>query len=529
MRTGANARKLAPPSPETLGLDALPVPKESDSLRALLELGEHLDPWAGPSPRVFATGLTEAVSRTTLEIQIEEEWLGSVSDGCERPRDYLRHEEEVERIDRVRRIASGAAAHLGAHPEHWERRRLGTVEPRAILARRLDEELDIYENRVLAASVLETKVWVRRRIGQVNRARDRAERIDRLLKSALAHDRHWVVKRIANLAGHDVNWEGLQATANETLDGLHRLDRRLGRLLDSSLFRGLPRHLPRLGRLHETNVLANDVRYRRAVLMLKAVRKNSNRPHDESPEQWRARVEGAFQSFGNAVVRRSLEGLGFKAETPQRWVGRWGALEAQQFPDNVDIPEGVRLLDETGRILDLFLVPAEPNEDYCEAVKDRLQGRSRTALGAAHVVLFLDPSEDTAAPFFDDVQGVGSIGPQDLTSVERVGHFLWRWLAQGLVSSESTTFRHDCPMCGKSIDLKDPTQHGIGESGYWWSRCPSCKSTRWEARRCRTPGCRRLYPVLAVPEDEWTESLEASRDWWARPERGRYVCCYCGG
>src|SRR5690606_34456851 len=91
--------------------------------------------------------------------------LGALADACARPRSWLREENVVQPVARVRRPARDAIAHLSRHPEHVGSDGL-RVFPERVLASVQEEELDLYENRVLVS-------LVRRLLDRARRQRSR--------------------------------------------------------------------------------------------------------------------------------------------------------------------------------------------------------------------------------------------------------------------------------------------------------------------------------------------------------------------
>jgi hypothetical protein len=247
--------------------------------------------------------------------------------------------------------------------------------------------------------------------------------------------------------------------------------------------------------------------------MLKAVRNEMYQPDDESKEAKLGRMRHVFGLFGNAVVRRALESLGFQPEGAQRWSDARDVLRIDQQIDGVWLTRG----DGTRLEIQTVLLEAAPER---AALQQRVRALPLERPGLSRVFLCVDPQGQGNASVLDDELSIAAIGPHDLTSVERVGHLLWRWLAEDAVERSAEWFQRNCPMCSRTVEPEP------WENGGFRSRCKPCE-TVWEARVCDSARCGRPFPVLRVPDDVWSDDLQSSRDWWARPYEGRYQCTHC--
>jgi hypothetical protein len=255
----------APPTSGRFHPNALP---DEQDVEAVLQLGRALrEPeaakggwieWCGRSP--LAPGLEDAVKPRPLEDKIEHE-LHHLEEVCRRARTHIRLETERVLVSRARRIDPKAPAWLAAHTEDWEHRKIAGVQPHRILAQVREEEWNLYENRVAARLVDNLIVWLRRRISEVRRVLN--DIFARLAEHELstASTRHRL-KRISELWGEAWRVDQGKVVAEQTLKRLERLLFRLLRLMDSPLYRQVPRgaQVPRALRM--TNLLSNDANYR---------------------------------------------------------------------------------------------------------------------------------------------------------------------------------------------------------------------------------------------------------------------------
>ncbi|MCS6915432.1 MAG: hypothetical protein NZ890_19660 [Myxococcota bacterium] len=245
--------------------DALPDPQD---VEAIVQLGRALrDPaiahagwieWCGRSP--LAPRLEETVKAHPLLDQIDAE-LPHLEQVCHRPRTHIRLETERVAASQARRIDPHALTWLATHTEDWAHRQIAGIQPRRILAQVRQEEWNLYENRVAARLVDSLVAWLQRQIGQVRRVLE--DIFLRLVEHTFcAGGSRYRLRRISTLWGEAWSADHGKEVAEETLRRLERLLVRLRRLMDSPLYRNIPRgaQVPRA--LQMTNLFSHDAAYR---------------------------------------------------------------------------------------------------------------------------------------------------------------------------------------------------------------------------------------------------------------------------
>lgn len=130
----------------------------------LAEEATTLDDWLAMPPIIL--DVSDETEALPLEDAFERE-AGAVRTVCHRPYTRLRTVEETLPTSRVRSIAAGAAARLAARPEDWASHTLAGVRPRRLLARRSEEDADIYENRVAVAVLNVMRSHLQQRIAKL--------------------------------------------------------------------------------------------------------------------------------------------------------------------------------------------------------------------------------------------------------------------------------------------------------------------------------------------------------------------------
>jgi hypothetical protein len=244
-----------------------PLPDEQD-IEAVLQLGGWLMEmpaaqngwleWYEKSP--LAPGLEEAVKPHPLEDSIEEE-LHHLEQVCLKPRTHIRLETERVLVSRVRRVDPKAPMWLAAHTEDWEHRKISGVQPHRILAQVREEEWNIYENRVAVRLVDNLATWLRRRMSAVHRVlKDIFARLsDYQVSTAGTWHR---LRRISALWGEAWKADQGKEIAERTIKRLDRLLHRVLQLMDSPLYRSVPKGAQVPLSLKMTNLLSNDDNYR---------------------------------------------------------------------------------------------------------------------------------------------------------------------------------------------------------------------------------------------------------------------------
>jgi hypothetical protein len=303
----------------------LPDPADAENLRALAErvhallhAGAPPADWLGLPPLV--PGISDEVRLTGFERSLAER-LEHVRAVCRRPRSHLHTELETVPVARARRVPLRALSRLASHPEEWERRTLSGIRPRQVLAVVNDERLDIYENRIAARLVDLLLDRVARRIARVRR-------LVGLMQAGADYGAQggttWRGRRVYGLWGKMQIGETERALAEATLRVLLDLRAQLLPLLDSPLYRGVPRHARVAGALKHTNILAKDAHYREvAALWRECVRLGRARPltprqrYDQEQAQ-----AGDFSLFVRLLVVHALDACRFTLGTAgAAWAG----------------------------------------------------------------------------------------------------------------------------------------------------------------------------------------------------------------
>ena len=432
--------------------DALPDDQDAE---ALLQLGQALrDPdraksgwleWSGISP--LAPGLDEAVKPHPLEDRIEAE-IDHLAAVCRTPRTHIRRESERVLVARARRIARDAPARLASHTEDWEHRTIAGIRPRRILADIREERSDLYENRVAVRLVDDLVAWLRQRIANVRRIRNDVYTRMEKIRGSVSGTRHRA-HRIYALWGE--GWDNSPGeVADATLKRLEDLLYRLLGLMDSRLYKRVPRHTHAIGELRTTNLLANDPHYR-GVARLWHEWSRQAVPRALSPSELWKRYQDlhrGFDAWCMLVIVRACSQLRLDPVEDRD-------LESEIRPGNaIQLAQGLRIewdpagtitLADTneGRALLRFvpLIHGLESARTREAAEARVTPLVEAVADAAHWTVVLHPAIPGTPPH-DSLAGVGNppfpgtrgaidfvrVSPFSLDSIERVARAI-RWAA----------------------------------------------------------------------------------------------------
>lgn len=430
-------------------LDAASIRAVGHSLDALIARGGTWLDVLDISPLV--PGMSSRAEVQPFE-QLLHDNIGHLAEVCRRPRTHLRVEVERMAVSRARRSPAQAANFLAAHTEDWERPTLRSVIPKRILADVREEQFDIYENRIAARLVDHLMSYLRERIREVTRLLRVFE------QAAASHDgaaggSHWRQARVYKLWGEALHAGEAKRKAERTLSRLDQLLWKVSGLMDSVLYREVPRRASVSTTLTMTNILTDDGHYRRvAELWFEWAR--VGRQQSVSATAYFEEMQDlcrSFDAFALLLTLRALDQLGFEPSSPEQslasgqvevrsgrrlarlsWAADDGAISLQG--------EGV----ETLRIVPLCGSVAALDDDQIRSVladADAHAGR-----GAAVLLLYPSPPDaDTFEGIAPDLatrlrslsHEVGDAGrprvgflpvsPWDISSVERVARQL-RWV-----------------------------------------------------------------------------------------------------
>lgn len=276
----------------------------ADDFRA--ELSARLEGAALPIPTRHLRLSTEHDSLITeLESELLErlsiiEWL------CDSPHTELRFDSAVTPIDRSRRAARAAVAHLASHSEDWLRVTKRGPIPKNLLSQFREEEVAIYENRMVSTLVDGCIEWLVQTehilTEKVGAEKDRLDLRNVAYFQRFERLGHW----LDEADGH-TELEKLAQRRQVVEDLLRSLI-----ALDASVLREGTRAAAPVDGLHITNLLSNEGRYRQMVELWYVWLRQITRDSDEmlsEEDRWRRRFRD-LDAYCRLLATRSLEEVG---------------------------------------------------------------------------------------------------------------------------------------------------------------------------------------------------------------------------
>jgi hypothetical protein len=387
--------------------------------------------------------------------------LGYLHRVCTRPRLHLKSEQERVPTSRARRLDNHATAYLAAHTEDWEARTVLGVQPKRLLATIIEDQWDIYENRVAVRLVDQLLRDVVDRIAEVGEVLSLYQRAQQEILAS-SEGTHWRSKRLYQLWGMQLeDTEQGRRTAQETLHTLEKMRRALLGLKDSPLYRAIPPRAQVATEQRRTNILLNDPSYREVAWLWRR-RAHWSRHRNTTPKEQLERqrvLHQGFETYGILLTCRVLRQFGFKPQTGEGPRRGQGPLRLEAYGCLVELEwlrDGTWVLQEPGgtsrlRFVSLPAAPtaraaSEPVERFLAAMQNP---RCASERNEPLVVLYLGHSEaqrlkpaeqrrlnqpcHERTRIDPDGPSVIPVSPADLESEERVARMIrWWWLGSML-------------------------------------------------------------------------------------------------
>jgi len=280
-------------------------------------LGSHLSDSTLPVERVDALplfvqdSLLDQFDQTALDRLLASS-LASLAALCARPRSWLREEEIMQPIGRVRRVSRRAIHAMARHPEHVAVNRL-RVRPQRLLAVVQEEELELYENRAALTLIRALQARARRRLARVEKAMEQLDEITAQIERTLRYGHYRRARKLRTRVGIDeAHLADIHDKGQRIRDAFRLQLRTFSACLSSRLGRSLRDSAPVHGELRSTNILVHDRNYRvieplwRAMQQEKRAR-GAKHPRLDDPE-------AAFADFTMLLAARALWELGYQPE-----------------------------------------------------------------------------------------------------------------------------------------------------------------------------------------------------------------------
>lgn len=430
-------------------LDVTSIVDVGNSVSDLLSTGGTWLDALDVSPLV--PGMSERAELQELEKLLADR-LGHLVEVCQRPRTHLRVEVERTTVARARRLATQASSYLAAHTEDWDRPTLRAVIPKRILSQVREEQFDIYENRVAVRLVDHLDQYLSERVREVSKLLGVFKYAEKLSATA-GQGSHWRQRRLFQLWGDSLDAGEARRKAERTLEQLKFLKYSISGLIDSVLYREVPRRASVSTTLTMTNILANDVHYRRvAEVWLAWARLGLEQ--SPKPDKYFEEMQELCRCFGDFILLLVIRGLDQLGIEPVDLTNPLDRHEIDLQGRGVRIrlswssTDGtLRLAAEGAKPLKIIPIPAAVamlgTDDLASLIRD---ADASATEGDISLVLYPGPSSESTFRRMSNVNalrlnslsheiaetgqpraGFLPVSPWDLSSVERVTRQL-RWV-----------------------------------------------------------------------------------------------------
>ena len=399
--------------------------------------------WTRRSPLV--PNVTDAVQLTHVE-QCLQRNLKHLQEVFRQPAQHLRTVRERLPISQARRVPEAAIPDLIAHPEDWERRTARGIRPLRLLAQRVEDDLDLYENRVAVRLVdgllqdLLPRIRTLRQLSLLQQA-GQGHHVDQ-------HGSHWRRERLYELWGAVFLDASSVDKVGATLADLERLRRALLALQDMPLYSSVTRRAELPAGLRPTNILNNHPEYRKVAEIWRQW-VAAQEPELSATERIarRRRESAAFDRFGLLLVVHALHDLGWSTDgsTAVR-AGSQLLLQRHGMALRMSLdPDGAVTLSMDDQHLRVVPVLCAVTLEHRSVIANSIRAEAQ---GDVLVLLLGQPEQLLAGPSERDSTSIATLDPDTkllagwgyptallvspfvLDSQERVARVLSSWIAQ---------------------------------------------------------------------------------------------------
>ena len=430
-------------------VDLLPPPIIQEGLRDIAETLSIIDTW---KDFLDVPPLSAARKRGAIQPldQLIGRRLGVLEEICRAPRSQLDLFDERVAVSRARRLPPSAPQYLAVHVEDWEFPTIVGVHPKRLLSSVAEDRLNIYENQVVARLIDGLLDYLRRRISEVERLLISYQETEQYANQA-EQGTFWKRGRVYELWGEQLDAAAEILRAKAVLRRLRPLRRRLSALVDSPLYKSIPRQAGVPGTLKQTNIFVNDTLYRYIAQLWRQWSRLEAKAKPSSQElvQSRQQLCCDFGQYCRLLVLRALSELGLQpnasptpAPSSSNLSGANGKVVVHSQAD------GTLTLEMEGAYKRMRIVPIAATVN--ELPKDRLQSAldvafvGLTMAGQAESVLVLYLGTNPRAtlplnlqralacphvPARSTMPPIMPVSPLSIESMERVARVLRWWIS----------------------------------------------------------------------------------------------------
>ena len=190
------------------------------------------------------------------------------------------------------------------------------IEPTHVIAEVIEDQLNIYENRVAAELVDRIAAYLNQRVSELEKIKalldDRAN-----FQSAFSQNATFrLAGRISSLWGAIFKEVALSRSTHDLRDQLASVRRSIIGLKQSILYRSIPKKREIKQELHHTNIFDNDPHYREVAELWRAWHESGESKEQDEEAIFRSwqKANRDFSSFCKLLVCRSLQDIGWQLQ-----------------------------------------------------------------------------------------------------------------------------------------------------------------------------------------------------------------------
>lgn len=454
---------------------------ETDAVVRLAEAVGEKATWAACAATApVAQKLAERARPQPLDLEIERH-LRHLQHVCHKPRLHLRLEEERVPVSRARRTPMRAVAELVSHPGDWEHRTLRSIQPSRVLARQIEDEWNLYENRVATRLVDHLLAYIAKRLEELRKIKESIEASD--YSKEIRGTSYRRAERISTLWSTTLESK-TEEELSRTMKLLELARRDLQTLFGSPLYLHVPRREDVALALKPTNILVNDPNYRKVAALWRVWVKFGHKHHETIKQRTerRRREAGAWDRFVLHLVVRAFILLGWSAsEEPQGWsLAKSGWRTVHLATDTNGV---VQIRSE--RTLHLVPLCGDLSAADGVAVLEELKGHDNTP----DEVVFVHVGRTASLPDADRASGwsfgrravLFACSPWGIDSEERMTRLLHGWLSRAAIPAYPAAraipalpewpTKRDWLRYNNDylVALRAPSEHEVAEARSWAS------------------------------------------------------------
>lgn len=480
-----------------------------------------------------AQKLAERARPQPLDLEIVRH-LQHLQHVCHRPRLHLRVEEERLPVSRARRTPVRAVADLVSHPGDWEHRTLRSIQPSRVLARQIEDEWNLYENRVAVKLVDHLLAYLAKRLEELRKIKEILE-ASRDYSDEIRRTSFRRAHRIAELWSNTLESK-TEEELTQTMKRLELAQRDLQTLLDAPLYQRVPRRQTVSHSLKPTNILVNDPHYRKVAALWRSWVRFGHKRQETTQQRVarRQREAAAWDRFVLHLVVRGFTNLGWSA-TPSSdgWTlakAGWRCVHVATDAMGVVQVDGDRPL----RVLPICADLAGSEPDAVQAQVEHFDGSDGEVV-VAHVggVVAMADIDRASGWRFGGRAVLFPCSPWGIDSEERMARLLHGWLCRVAAPAYpvATTVRALPDWPGRRdwlrhdgdhlVALRAPTERETSEARSW--AVTMARELDTQAQRAKA-----AKQAFAVAPREAVATFQRFVDHAAEALAGLECCPVCG-